>query len=78
MSLSTADPHAIPVVVLPISDTEWRISDPRRRSDDASTLIGFIQEVEGLFETTEIGHPSERHYYSSLDDAVSSLSIARE
>lgn len=73
----TAAPQAPSLAVLPISDTEWRVSDPHRPSDDALCLVGFIQEIRGRFEATEIAHPRERHYYGSLDAAVSSLASTR-
>lgn len=77
MTLTTSASQTTQLTVVPISRTEWRISDPRRRSNDATCLVGFIQKVEGLFETTEIGRPRERHYYQSFDAAVSSLAVTR-
>ena len=61
------------VLVLPISDTEWRISDPRRSQDDALCLIGFVQQIDQVFETTRIGRPLERRYFETLSAAVGYL-----
>jgi hypothetical protein len=61
------------LTVLPISDHEWRISDPARRADDALCLVGFVQAIDGVFETTAIGCPLAREYFLSLDEAVASF-----
>ena len=68
----TTTPHDH-VLVLAISNTEWRVSDPRRRDDDALCLIGFVQQVDDVFETTQIGRPRERHYFHTLQHAVDHL-----
>lgn len=62
------------LTVIPISDYEWRISDPARRADDALCLIGFVQEMAGTFEVTRIGAPLERHYFRTLSSAIDFLS----
>ena len=69
---TTATPHD-DVLVLAISATEWRVSDPRRRDDDALCLVGFVQQVGDVFETTQIGRPRERHYFHTLQHAVDHL-----
>jgi hypothetical protein len=65
------------ILVLPISDSEWRISDPRRRADDALCLIGFVQRVGAAYETTLIGRPLERRYFQSFEAAVDYLASYR-
>jgi hypothetical protein len=57
----------------PLSGTEWRVSDPRRREDDALCLVGFVQFIGGLFEVTKIGEPRERHYFATMDQAMHDL-----
>jgi hypothetical protein len=69
----TTTPPAPTLAVLPISATEWRVGDPRRRSDDALCLMGFVQQLGEVFEVTCIGMPLTRAYYSSLDEAVAAL-----
>ena len=63
------------VTVLSISDSEWRVSNPRIRQDDALCLLGFVQQVGGVFETTRIARPRERRYYATLQAAIESLAI---
>jgi hypothetical protein len=62
--------------VLALSETEWRVSDPTRRADDALCLIGFIQRVGRVFEVTVLGRPRERHYCGSFDAALHCLVAA--
>jgi hypothetical protein len=59
--------------IIRISDCEWRVSDPRRRDDDALCLIGFIQRVDDVFEVTLIGRPRDRHYFRSFGEATGFL-----
>ena len=59
--------------VLPLSDHEWRVSDPDRPSNDALCLIGFIERIGSVFETTVIGQPLKREYFATLHEAVDSL-----
>jgi hypothetical protein len=58
------------LAVIALSETEWRISDPNRRSDDARSLIGFIQLIHHRYEITVIGRPGQRHYTHSFDAAI--------
>jgi hypothetical protein len=65
--------HTTGFAVLALSETEWRISDPSRRSDDALSLIGFVQREKNTYEVTAIGRPKKRHYSGSFDDALQYL-----
>jgi hypothetical protein len=58
------------LAVIALSDSEWRISDPARRNDDARSLIGFIQHTHHHYEITVIGRPGEREYTHSFDAAI--------
>jgi hypothetical protein len=74
MTIVTTAPGQLEII--PISDSEWRVSDPRRRHDDALCLVGFVQRVEGAFEVTVIGRPREREYFRSLGEATQFLGTA--
>jgi hypothetical protein len=65
------------VTVLNISDTEWRVSDPERREDDARCLVGFVQQFGDVFEAMWISRPRERHYFGSLQAAIYDLAGRR-
>ena len=40
------------ILVQPLSISHWRVSDRRYSEDDASSLLGFIQEKDDTFELT--------------------------
>jgi hypothetical protein len=61
------------LTVLPISMSEWRVSHPTRHGDFMPTLVGFVRDLGGVFETTTIGRPLFRAYFASLDEAVTSF-----
>jgi hypothetical protein len=63
----------VELTVMPLSDTEWRISDPSHDADDPFSLVGFVQRVGTMFEVIVIGLPGERHYCGSLDGALRHL-----
>jgi hypothetical protein len=73
--VTTTPPHQgiTQLEIIRISGCEWRVSDPRRRDDDALCLIGFIQQIDGVFEVTLIGHPRDRHYFRTFDEATGFL-----
>jgi hypothetical protein len=74
--MSTATTAPARLEIIRISHDEWRVSDPRRRYDDALCLIGFVQRVDGVFEVTVIGRPRERHYFRTFADATEFLGHA--
>jgi hypothetical protein len=65
--------YATGLAVIPLSDTEWRISDPAHRNEDARSLIGFIQYIHHHYEITVIGRPGEREYTHSFKAAIDHL-----
>jgi hypothetical protein len=65
------------LTVVPISATEWRVSDPSRKSDYSPCLIGFIEHSGEEFQTTRIGFPRERDRFPSLSAAVAFLAEHR-
>jgi hypothetical protein len=65
--------HTTGFAVLSLSATEWLISDPSRRPDDALSLIGFVQRDKNMYEVTALGCPGERRYFESFDEALQHL-----
>jgi hypothetical protein len=74
MTMVTTAPGQLEII--PISESEWRVSDPRRRYDDALCLVGFVQRIDGAFEVTVIGRPRERQYFRSFGEATQFLGTA--
>jgi hypothetical protein len=72
--MTMTDPRAKAMSVIAISPTEWRVSDSRRAENDARGLIGFVQQVDDVFEVTALRSPGERRYYLTFDGAMGSLS----
>jgi hypothetical protein len=56
-----------------ISDREWRVSDTRAAALGAPPVVGFILELDGMFEVTQIGRPGRRTYFRSFDAALGEL-----
>lgn len=66
------------VEVIELSPTEWRVSDARRPDNgDGLSLIGFIQQTEAGFETTELGAPRRRNRFPTFPEALTTLSQRR-
>jgi hypothetical protein len=61
------------LMALPMSTREWRVSHPTRVGDAMPSLVGFVRDIGGVFETTTIGRPLFRAYFASLDEAVASF-----
>jgi len=56
-----------------ISDREWRVSDTQVAALGAPPVVGFILELDGMFEVTQIGKPGHRTYFRSFDGALAEL-----
>ena len=56
-----------------ISKSEWRISDARVAAQGAPPVVGFILQLDGMFEVTQIGRPGRRTYFRSFDAALQEL-----
>lgn len=56
-----------------ISDREWRVSDTRVAAAGAPPVVGFILQLDGMFEVTQIGKPGYRTYFRSFDAALDEL-----
>jgi hypothetical protein len=69
----------IPISIVPnvevheISVDEWRVRDSSKPANDATSLLGFVLSVDGIFEAVRMGMPTARFYYVSLDEAVAAL-----
>lgn len=56
-----------------LSPTEWRVTDAHCDDDDPSAVLGFIQNVGGAFEVTNLARLRERSYFSTFGRAAASL-----
>lgn len=56
-----------------LSPTEWRVTDAHRDESDPAAVLGFIQNVGGAFEVTNLVRLRERSYFSTFDRAAASL-----
>ena len=56
-----------------ISDHEWRVSDTQVAALGAPPVVGFILQLDGMFEVTQIGKPGHRTYFRSFDGALAEL-----
>lgn len=59
--------------VAEISDREWRVCDTRVAALGAPPVVGFILQLDGMFEVTQIGKPGHRTYFRSFDGALAEL-----
>ena len=66
--------HTPPTVedslVQPLFISHWRVSDWRYSEDDASSLLGFIEEKDDRFELTQLEHGFQWLYFSCLAEAL--------
>jgi hypothetical protein len=63
-------PSAEDLLVQPLSSSQWRVSDRRYPEDDASSLLGFIEEKDDTFELTQLEHGFQWFYFSCLAEAL--------
>jgi len=56
-----------------ISDREWRVSDARVAALGAPPVVGFILQLDAMFEVTQIGKPGHRTYFRSFEAALTEL-----
>jgi hypothetical protein len=64
------------VDVVEISRSEWRVSLMNGDEADPSSLLGFVQEVNGMYEVTEICRPGRRTYHRRFEAALTQLRAA--
>lgn len=72
MKTTTAD-----IAVLPVPNGGWRVSDNNIDERDARGLLGFIDHIDGRFETTVLGSPREHRSFGAIGDAVDFLATHR-
>jgi hypothetical protein len=66
-----SEPSRIQVDAL--SASEWRVCDSRLPSNDARSLVGFIEEHGGVYEVMHFADPIEFTFAPSLDAAIAHL-----
>lgn len=59
--------------VAEISENEWRVSDASVAALGAPPVVGFILQLDGMYEVTQIGRPGRRTYFRSFDAALNEL-----
>jgi hypothetical protein len=64
------------VDVVEISPSEWRVSLTNGDESDPRSLLGFVQNVDGMFEVTEICRPGKRTYHRGFEAALAQLQKA--
>jgi hypothetical protein len=61
------------LTAVPLSDTEWRISDDRVPEDDGRSVIGFVARTHGVYEVVEFGDPVQFFLEATLEAALRHL-----
>lgn len=49
------------------------MSDTRSAELGAPAVVGFILQLDGMFEVTKIGRPGQRTYFRSFEAALDAL-----
>lgn len=66
------------IEITELSPTEWRVCDRTMADGDPSALLGFIQQIGGTYEVTNLGRLRERTFFSSFDRATASLAARKD
>jgi hypothetical protein len=61
------------LTAVPLSDTEWRVSDDRVAADDGRSVIGFVARTHGVYEVVEFGDPVRFFLEATLEAALRHL-----
>jgi hypothetical protein len=64
------------LAAIPLSDTEWRVSDDRLAPDDGRSVIGFVTRTQGVYEVVEFGDPVRFYLEATLEGALRHLGDA--
>lgn len=65
------------IEVMDVSRLEWRVSDTRISTDDARSVIGFIEKKAGVFEVLMFGDPLRFSMHDTMDAAIEDFVTAR-
>ena len=75
MSIHTLTPRTVRnIQVTALSPTEWTVVDTHIPSNEAASLIGFIEKVGDHFEVMEFGDPLKFLFFDSMEAATDHLS----
>lgn len=75
MSLHTLRPCTVRnIQVTALSTTEWTVVDSQISSNEAASLIGFIEKVGDRFEVLEFGDPLKFLFFETMEAATAHLS----
>ncbi len=70
----TAPHNKQDLLVLPISDREWRVTDRRVAPDNAHSVLGVIERKSNdLFEVLQLAPSLAWRWFPSLDEATDSF-----
>lgn len=58
------------ILVLPVPHGGWRVSRRAVKEADAVGILGFVQSVDGGFETLALSHPEDHPLFKTLDEAL--------
>lgn len=64
------------LAAIPLSDSEWRVSDDRLPADDGRSVIGFVTRTHGVYEVVEFGDPVRFFLEATLESALRHLADA--
>lgn len=56
-----------------VADGQWRVTDRRFRATNPRALLGFIRQLDGGFEVTDVRRSSEPVVYRNRDAAVAAF-----
>lgn len=75
MGLHTLTPRTVRnIQVTALSTTEWTVVDSQISSNEAASLIGFIEKVGDRFEVLEFGDPLKFLFFETMEAATAHLS----
>jgi hypothetical protein len=61
--------------IMELSDNEWRICDAAMDENDATRVLGFLEQRAGYFELTSMNRPHRRERFGSFDSAIAAMTI---
>ena len=76
MGIHTLTPRTVRNIQLTaLSTTEWTVVDSQISSNEAASLIGFIEKVGDRFEVLEFGDPLKFLFFETMEAAAAHLSL---